>query len=216
MKIYDLSYEIYCGMPVFPGTPPVDMKVSHTIEKDNYILGQAILNTHAGTHTDAPKHFLPEAPGLEGININAYIGNALIVNCSGKKAKEAITVDDMKPYAQRIINGSRIIIKTGWSKFYKDKSYYTDYPVISLELAKWVVERGVILLGVEPPSLNPAQYIEVHQTLLKGGVAIIEGLTNLEQLESDEIFFVGLPICFKGADGFPVRAIGIDFSINSL
>lgn len=212
MTIYDLSLEIYPGMPVFPGTLPVSFVGTHTIERDGYTLGQAVINTHAGTHTDAPSHFLPHAPGLEGINLNAYIGSAVIVNCTGKKAKEGIGIRDFVAYEQLIEKNLRVLVKTGWSDYSREPFYYTDYPVIESELAEWLVDKGVILLGVETPSLNPAEYIGVHKTLLRGNVAIIEGIANLDDIESNEIFFFAPPIRFRGADGMPVRAIAIDFS----
>ncbi len=211
MTIYDLSLDVYPGMPVFPGTPPVGMLISHTIEKANYRLGQAVVNTHAGTHTDAPSHFLAGAPGLEGVDITAYVGKALVVDCSSKKAKEPITPADLGAYEDRIRKGTRVLIRTDWFKFAREDFYFTDYPPISLELARWLVERGVVLIGVEPPSLNPGQYIEVHQAFLRAGVAVVEGLANLDRLKTDEVFFVAAPLRFQGADGFPVRALAIEF-----
>jgi kynurenine formamidase len=212
VKIYDLSLPLYDRMPVFPGTPPVEYIVSHTIEKDSFNLAQAVINTHAGTHTDAPKHFISGASGLEGIGLEAYVGKALIVDCTSKRDNDTITVDDMKPYENKISKGSRIIIRTDWYKYASEPKYFTDYPRISMELARWFVERGVIMLGVEPPSLNPPQYIEVHRILLEGGVTIIEGLSKLDEVKKNEIFFVGAPVIFKDADGFPLRAIAIDIS----
>lgn len=212
MKVYDLSLQLYDGMPVFPGTPPVEYVVSHTIEKDNFNLAQAIINTHAGTHTDAPKHFISGASGLEGISLETYVGKAIIVDCTNKKDNDIITINDFKAYENKIRKGSRIIIRTDWYKFASEQKYFTDYPRISMELAQWLVEKGVIMLGVEPPSLNPPQYIEVHRTLLEGGVAIIEGLAKLDAVSENEVFFVGAPVVFKGADGFPLRAIAIDIS----
>jgi kynurenine formamidase len=199
-------------MPVFPGTPPVGYIVSHTIEKDNFNLAQAIINTHAGTHIDAPRHFVPGAPGLEGIKLEAYVGKALIVDCTSKKDNDSITVEDMKPFENEICKGSRLIIRTDWYKCASEHKYFTDYPRISVGLARWLVEKGVIMLGVEPPSLNPPEYIEVHRTLLEGGVTIIEGLANLDTLNKNEVLFVGAPVIFNQADGFPLRAIAIDIS----
>jgi len=68
-----------------------------------------------------------------------------------------------------------------------------------------------VMVGVEPPSLNPASYIEVHRAFLENNVAIVEGLTNLESLPGPEIFFVGAPIGLVNGDGFPVRAFAIEF-----
>lgn len=51
----------------------------------------------------------------------------------------------------------------------------------------------------------------MHKALLSAGAVIVEGLTNLETIPGDEIFFIGAPIALKGAEGFPLRALGIEF-----
>jgi kynurenine formamidase len=211
MKVYDLTLPFSVNMMVFPGTPPMNYKLSQTIKKDNYNLGIASINTHAGTHTDAPLHFIEGGDSLEKIDVCKYVGKAVIVDCSIKSDFDEINVSDLIPYSKKLADYKRVIIKTNWSKHFNEPKYFTDYPVITLELANWLVELGVLMVGVEPPSLNPEKYIEVHKALLRSGVVIIEGLANLEDIPGDEIFFVGMPIALEGADGFPLRAIGIEF-----
>jgi len=84
-------------------------------------------------------------------------------------------------------------------------------PRISLELAQWLVERQVGLLGVEPPSVadvnNIRELTDVHQTLFHGHVVIVEGLANLDQLTEPVVDFIALPLKVIGGDGTPVRAI---------
>ena len=72
------------------------------------------------------------------------------------------------------------------------------------------------MIGVEPPSVadvnNMAELTEVHQTLFRGNVMIVEGLANLDQLTTDEVEFIALPLRIVGGDGCPVRAIAIELS----
>ncbi len=211
MKIYDLSFPVSVDDMVFPGTSKMNYLRTKTIEKDNYNLGLASINTHAGTHTDAPLHFIDNGKSLDQVDINSYVGNAFIIDCSTKQAFDIIDVNDAEPYEEQIRECKRVIFKTGWSKKFNTPEYYTDYPVISLELAKWLVKKGIVLVGVEPPSLNPALYIEVHKTFLNSDVAIVEGLTNLEKLPGSRIFFFGVPIRLVDGDGFPIRALAIEF-----
>jgi kynurenine formamidase len=49
---------------------------------------------------------------------------------------------------------------------------------------------------------------DVHRTLLRGQVVIIECLTNLRLLPSD-VFFIALPLKIQGGDGSPVRAVAV-------
>ena len=103
-----------------------------------------------------------------------------------------------------------MLFHTGWSAHVNTPEYFTDYPRIALELAERLVHLGVVLLGVEPPSLNPPLYIEVHRALLGNNVAIIEGLRGLDAILGKEVIFCGAPLTFSGADGFPVRAYAME------
>lgn len=211
MKTYDLTLPFSKDTLVFPGTPEMSYEHTHTIEEVHYNLGLISVNTHAGTHTDAPLHFIDKGKDLAQVDFNKYVGMAVVIDCTYREAKEAVTVADVAKYEDKITEHKRVIIRTGWSKYYNEDKFFTDYPYVSLELAKWLADRDVVMVGVEPPTLNGAEYIEVHQVLLGNGIAVVEGLCNLDQLERDEVFFVGAPLPLKDGDGFPIRAIAIEF-----
>jgi kynurenine formamidase len=42
--------------------------------------------------------------------------------------------------------------------------------------------------------------------LLGGGVTIVEGLANLDQLREPKVWFAALPLKIEGGDGCPCRA----------
>ena len=69
------------------------------------------------------------------------------------------------------------------------------------------------LLGVEPPSVadvhNLPEVIQIHQTLLGGGVLIVDGLTNLEAITQEKVLFAALPLKPLRGDGSPVRAFAM-------
>jgi kynurenine formamidase len=109
--------------------------------------------------------------------------------------------------------GERVLLRTDWYHRYPSPQYRDELPRISLELARWIVEQQVRLLGVEPPSVadvnNRTELTDVHQTLFRGGVVIVEGLANLDQVQSSRCEFVALPLRIADGDGCPVRAIAI-------
>lgn len=211
MKIYDLTLPLSVHGSVFPGTPSMDYKLSHTIENDHYNLGIASINSHAGTHTDAPRHFLEGGSSLSNVPVEKYVGYAVVADCTQKKAFDRIDVADLLAYEDKIRLHKKLLLHTNWSAYADEPKFYTDYPIITEDLALWLVSLGLEMIGVEAPSLNPGKYIEVHKILLSGGTAIIESLTNLSSLPSDVIFFSGAPIPLAEADGFPVRALAIEF-----
>jgi arylformamidase len=93
--------------------------------------------------------------------------------------------------------------------------YYRDnLPRVAEDLARWCVERKVKLLGVEPPSVadvnNTEELTRIHKILLCGGVTIVEGLTNLDQVQTEKVFFAALPLKIESGDGCPCRAFAIE------
>jgi kynurenine formamidase len=70
------------------------------------------------------------------------------------------------------------------------------------------------MLGVEPPSVadvhNREELTNVHRVLLGGGVIVVEGLTNLDQIRAEKVTFMALPLKIAGGDGAPARAIAIE------
>jgi kynurenine formamidase len=69
------------------------------------------------------------------------------------------------------------------------------------------------MIGVEPPSVadvnNLTEVTTIHEILLKG-VVIIEGLSNLEKLQSNCVELIALPLKIKNGDGSPARVIAIE------
>ena len=69
-------------------------------------------------------------------------------------------------------------------------------------------------LGVEPPSVADVNNLEeltsVHNVLLGAGIIIVEGLTNLDQIQNEKVTFMALPLKIARGDGAPVRALAIE------
>jgi kynurenine formamidase len=202
----DLTLTAYHGMrgvEIFPNT---------SIEQEGFNTTQLKLYSHAGTHADAPRHFLQDGRTLEHVDLNKCVGPALVIDVSHKQPNSLITVADLGERAAQIGPGTRVLLYTGWDQHAALPDYRTSFPRIARELARWLVERGVWLVGMEMPSVASLQdrqeLTEVHQILLRGEVVIVECLINLRLLPP-EVFFIALPLKIQGGDGSPVRAVAL-------
>jgi arylformamidase len=74
---------------------------------------------------------------------------------------------------------------------------------ISVEQAEALVDARCRLVGIDSLSIGDA---DVHRTLLRAGVVILEGL-DLSKAEPGSYDLVCLPIKVIGADGAPARAV---------
>ena len=129
-------------------------------------------------------------------------------------SREPLTVERLGPRLEKIRQGDRLLLRTDWSRRHGTPAYRDELPRIDVALARWLVERGVVLLGVEPPSVadvnSPEELMAVHRILLEGGVVVIEGLADLDQITSEVVELIVLPLRVRDGDGSPVRAVAIE------
>jgi kynurenine formamidase len=208
MRVIDLS------LPVNNDMPGVNISMAKRLEVEGWNATTLSLYSHCGTHMDAPRHFLAEGATLDQQDLSVCVGPATVVNVAPAEPRQLIQVDDLGTLADSIQPGSRLLFRTDWHKRYGTPEYRNELPRISLALAQWLVERRVAMIGVEPPSVadvnNMQELTEVHQTLFRGNVLIVEGLAHLDQITSQTVEFIALPMKITGGDGSPVRAIAIE------
>jgi len=110
---------------------------------------------------------------------------------------------------QKIQAGDSLVFRTGWSNLLDQPEYRDALPRISEELAHWCAKKHIRTLGVEPPSVadvhNLAELTLIHGILLRGGVIIVEGLCNLDQIKQLQFELMAIPLKIKNGDGAPAR-----------
>ena len=207
-KIIDLT------LTFAPGKQGVEFEARKSIQTDGFNTTTLHIYSHALTHMDATKHFLLDGTGVEQNNLEQCVGEAIVVDLSHKAPNSFITVDDLAHIANKVQPSSRLLLRTDWGDHADENDYRSHFPRVSAELAQWMVDKGIVLLGLESPSVasllpeNLDELTEVHRILLAGNVIIVEGLTNLRLLP-DIVEFVALPLKLENCDGSPVRAIAI-------
>ena len=218
MKIIDLSLSIEEGMMTFPTHwhPVVEITIlgRHGIEGRE--TRKLVLGTHIGTHADAPRHFIPGGGTIDEVPLEILIGPATVADFTGCKPLHEIEI----PELQRKLGGKvppRLILRTGWSEYFGDMKFYTEYPFLSENAAQWLVDNGVRLIAMDTPSPdNPAHSRGTpkdspnHKTLLGAGVVLVEYLANLKSLAGPQVELIVMPLKLKGCDGSPARCVAIE------
>jgi kynurenine formamidase len=192
----------------------VDFEPHTTIADESWHTTILHLYSHAGTHLDAPCHFIDQGGTVETLMLEKCVGSARVIDLTFLKPRGLITIEHLAPYAEKIGPGARLLFRTDWSAHSELPDYRTHFPRVSLPLAKWLAEHRIALLGVEPPSVadvnDKEEVTAVHETLLGAEIVIVEGLANLDALQQEEVTFIALPLKLEGGDGSPVRAIAIE------
>jgi len=207
-RIIDLTLTLRSGMRGVECEPKVNFK------EHGWNAQTLHLYSHCGTHMDASTHVDAGNQTIDEVPLAQCMGPAWLVKLDGIAPRKLITVADLGGIAARFSPADSLIIRTGWSAFADEEKWRDELPRVSLELARWCVDHRMKILGVEPSSVadvnNLPELIQIHRTLLSGGVSIVEGLTNLDAILQEKFFFAALPLKPLRGDGSPVRAFAIE------
>lgn len=114
----ELGYEIYQGMPVYPGLPEVTVASREQISKGNGWNGSVLsMYLHAGTHADAPWHYVDDAFGMDKIPLESFIYEKPILISVPWQENYLVTIDDLKWAGDELYSADMIFFNTGYWKF---------------------------------------------------------------------------------------------------
>ena len=191
MKIIDISQEVL-SCNVYPGDPKPQLKrLKSTDAGELYNLSELAMCVHNGTHIDAPFHFLPDGKTVEGIPLDAFVGECYVARRSGEiDAECAKGILQNANGAERILIGGKI--------------------TVTADAARVFADAKIKLLGNEGISVGPEDApMEVHKILLEKNVVLLEGIL-LDKVSEGKYFLSAAPLNVNGADGAPCRAYLIE------
>jgi arylformamidase len=188
-------------MAVFPGDTPPSREVLMEMKRgDHLTLSTLRATVHLGAHVDAPSHYGADAPTMEERSLDLYIGRCQVVRVDVERGTR-IPAD-----ALTAVTCERVLFATGT---YPDPEIFNeDFAALSPELIDQLHERGVRLVGIDTPSVDPATSKDLasHHRCLEHDIAILEGVV-LEGVPEGVYELVALPLRLVGFEGSPVRAV---------
>jgi arylformamidase len=160
------------------------------------------MSAHAGTHVDAPLHFVRRGRSVDMWPLDATLGPARVIPIRNPRV---IDVDELRPL--RIRKGERLLFKTRNSARNAPGMFFEDYVALSDEAARYLASRRLRAVGIDGPSIGPFEHgAETHRILLGAGIWIVEWL-DLRRVPAGPCELICLPLRIIGGDGAPARAI---------
>ena len=187
MRIIDITKEVFSTL-VYPGDPQVEARAWFSMEKGDICnLHQLQMGTHAGTHVDAPMHFIKGGKGVSDMDLERTVGTCQVVASKADLLDAAELAQIMPIGAKRLLVAGKAILTPSGAEF--------------------LVREGVYLFGTENNTVGDSVTgPEVHRILLGAQVAILENL-ELGGVPEGEYTLCAQPLKLAGMDGSPVRAI---------
>ncbi len=200
--IYDISPPFSPELAVWPGDAPLEREIKLDMSKgDNLTLSGIRSTVHLGSHADAPSHYGRDAEAIHEPDLSLSLGPCQVIHVSIERCESITPV-----HLTMEITQSRVLFATGT---YPDPHHFNeDFASLTPELVTHCHEKGVRLIGIDTPSVDPfhSKDLPSHLTFLKHDMAILEGL-RLSDVPEGVYELIALPLKLVGFDASPVRAV---------
>ena len=201
-RIIDVTLPLSADIPCFPGDPPFQLEPFSRMEQGApYNVSRLVTGTHAGTHVDAPAHFVAGGATVDQLPLEILVGKARVI--------ELVSVDrierrDLEKADLR--DDLRVLLRTRVSERPRGRAIHEDSVSLSPDAALYLVQAGLKLVGLDCLSVDRPESRDyaAHRALLQAGVIVVEGL-DLAAVAPGDYDMTCLPLRLVGADGSPAR-----------
>ena len=201
-RIWDISPPIASDSPRFPGDTAYSQQWSAEIGADCPVNLSAItMSPHIGAHADAPLHYGPGAAAIGQVDLAPFLGLCRVIHAIGcgplvTSAHLAHAATGLPP---RVLVRTCLSAPTAWSP---------EFSAFAPETIGWLAGLGVTLIGIDSPSVDPADSsaLDSHQLLLRHDMRVLENLM-LDDVPAGDYELIALPLKLMQAEASPVRAV---------
>ncbi|MBB2484073.1 arylformamidase [Mitsuaria sp. WAJ17] len=201
-KLWDISPLVHPNAPIFPGDEPYRLQWTARLSPQCPVnLSALTLSPHVGAHADAPLHYANEAADIASVDLHAYLGPCRVIHAIG--CGPLIRVEHLAHAAEGL--PERVLVRTCEQA---DTTWREDFTAYAPETVAWLAKRGVRLIGLDTPSVDPAtsKSLDSHQQLLRTDLRVLENLV-LDEVPAGDYELLALPLKLAGACASPVRAV---------
>ena len=209
MRYYDISLNLSPETVRWVVAPPLEVHERRRMSRGDDVNATALtVSVHAGTHVDAPLHFVPDGAGIDSVPLERFIGPAVVHHVVADRFITEAHVSSIP-----LDGATRVLFKTRNSDLLKRRDFEPDFVAFSLGAARALVTRGVRLVGLDYLSVAHADaQVSVHRAFLDHGVVLLEGI-DLSEIAPGRYELICFPLRLRGLDGAPCRAVLRDLEI---
>lgn len=205
MKFYDVTAEVYEGMPVYKNKEEKQPKFQ-TVTNGHVTETRLSLDLHTGTHVDAPLHMMNDGETMETIPLERLVRPVKLFDLT--HVNDGITKEDIVDLP--IEKGDFVLFKTSNSF---DEAFNFEFIYVKEDAARYLAEKGIDGVGIDSLGIERAQEGHpTHRTLFQNDIIVMEGL-RLKDVEAGEYFMVAAPLKVIGTDASPARVLLFEQSL---
>jgi arylformamidase len=200
--LHDLSPAIGRHSEVWPGDSAFEQTWTSSLERgDGANVARITLSPHTGSHADAPLHLRFGDGDAASLALGRFWGPARVIDW---RQRGPVAAADLAELSWEGVE--RVLFRTrpDGSSLEYDESMSHFLP----DAARFLVERGLGLVGIDTPSVDPftSEDLPSHRIFLAAGTGVLEGLV-MDGVGAGDYELVALPLKLSGVDASPVRAV---------
>ena len=203
MPLWDISPTLHAGSPAFPGDTPYRLSWRWTIgEQCPVNVGELNMSPHIGAHADAPLHYQAGGTPVGALALEPFLGHCRVIHAMD--CGPLITIDHLAGHAANL--PPRVLVRT--AKHADVDHWIDDFAALAPATIAWLAARGVTLIGIDTPSIDPAtsKTLDSHHAILAHDMRVLENLV-LDDVPEGDYELIALPLKLADADASPVRAV---------
>jgi len=219
MKIIDISWPITENTTGYKNRKNIKFTRYKNFETDGWRESLITLESHSGTHIDAPSHFVRDGKNIESISLDRLVGDCIVLDLTDvqesgspfdENGAKSITRDILFEHDHEINKDDIIILKTSNSATKPEDLFLPNFVYLDHSGAHYLAQKGVKAVGIDYLGIERNQPgHETHIELMQNNIVIIEGL-RLQHVQAGNYFFCCLPLAIQGLEAAPARAVLID------
>ena len=203
MRLWDISPPVSAASPVYPGDAPYSRRWTARLGVDGApaSVSAITLSPHVGAHAEAPLHYDDAGAAVGALDLAPFLGRCRVVHAIGRGP--LIGVEHLEHAAPDL--PPRVLVRTCERAA---TAWRDDFAAFAPQAIDWLAARGVTLVGIDTPSVDPASStaLDSHHALRQLDLRVLENL-RLDDVPEGDYELIALPLKLMDAEASPVRAV---------
>lgn len=202
MKIIDVSWPLSPDMTGYRDRTSLVINQRKQFDIDGVRESSVTIDSHAGTHIDAPSHFIADGASVDNYQLSRLIGSVVVVDATHEFPAISAAFCAQLPDTHQMI-----FFKTRNSKSSSTDRFNPEFIFLEAEAAALLAKRAITAIGIDYLGIERGQQGHpTHRALLEKGIAIIEGL-RLSHVNPGVYTAICLPLAVIGLEAAPARVV---------
>jgi arylformamidase len=174
------------------------------------------MRLHAGSHVDAPEHFVKGGRQIHELPLEMFIGPAVVADVRHRMPGGGITAADLEQAAGADLRpGERLLLRTDCNVDYDGSiEWQKRSPYLANDAIDWCLAKEVLIVGFDmyhgADAPDSPTIFNTSRRFQEAGVVTMPYLKNLEKIGKKRVTLIALPLKMIGVEASPIRAVVLE------